>query len=39
MEEMVRSTKELIMKGVSLRELRKKENKALKPNWDAQTRE
>ncbi|KAK0573663.1 hypothetical protein LWI29_011706 [Acer saccharum] len=36
---MVRSIKELIMNGVNFCELRKKEKKALKANWDAQMRE
>lgn len=34
-EEAVRSTAELRIKGVNFCELRKKEKKAVKPNWDA----
>lgn len=33
--ETVRSTRELMMKGVNFWELRKKAKKALNPNWDA----
>lgn len=38
-EEIVRRTKEFIMKGVNFCELKKKENKALKANWEAQMSE
>jgi len=34
----VRRTRELIIKGVNFCELRRKEKKALKVNWDAQIR-
>ena len=38
-EETVRRTKELTMKGVNFWELKKYEKRALKPNWLAQMRE
>ena len=38
-EEVVRRTRELIMKGVSFWELRKKEKRVLKPHWLANMRE
>jgi len=38
-EEMVRRTEELDVKGVNFCELRKKEHKAVNPSWDAQTKE
>ena len=39
MEDIVRRTRELTIKGVNFCELRKKEKKALKANCDAQMRE